>query len=277
MTSSVAVVTTVTGRHNHLLNQRHALVSGDRRPDQHVVVAMGDSQIRSLLTDEEACTVVELDVSEPLPLAWSRNIGAAVAIGGGARTLIFLDVDCIPSRGLVGRYASLVCTPPLRGNILCGQVAYVPDGIRYAEDVDLLAAQSTPHPARPRLDADQVVATSDYSLFWSLSFALASDSWQTLGGFCESYVGYGGEDTDFGQCARRAGMGMTWVGGADAYHQYHPVSDPPVEHLDQILANARMFEARWGWWPMQGWLEGFESAGLIQYDPSSRRWIRTSP
>lgn len=41
-------------------------------------------------------------------------------------------------------------------------------------------------------------------------------------------------------------MKLTWVGGADAYHQFHPVSDPPVEHPDDILINAGVFHRRWG-------------------------------
>jgi len=31
-----------------------------------------------------------------------------------------------------------------------------------------------------------------------------------------------------------------------------PISDPPIEHLADIIANAIVFEQRWGWWPMQG-------------------------
>jgi len=50
-------------------------------------------------------------------------------------------------------------------------------------------------------------------------------------------------------------LGLGWVGGARAYHQHHPVSSPPVEHLDDILRNGRLFHERWGEWPMTGWLE----------------------
>ncbi|WP_224160451.1 hypothetical protein, partial [Prevotella lacticifex] len=77
------------------------------------------------------------------------------------------------------------------------------------------------------------------------------------------YAGYGGEDTDFGQIAAAQDIPLCWVGGAHALHQYHPVSDPPVEHLDDILTNAALFHDRWGWWPMQGWLGAFEQRGLI--------------
>src|SRR4051794_37007942 len=47
---------------------------------------------------------------------------------------------------------------------------------------------------------------------------------------------------------------MSWVGGASAYHQYHPVSDPPVEYLEDILRNGQTFAKRWdgGRWE-DGW------------------------
>ncbi len=60
-------------------------------------------------------------------------------------------------------------------------------------------------------------------------------------GRCEQYIGYGAEDTDFGQVAASRGIALTWVGGAWAYHQYHPGSDPPVQHLTDIVRNAAIF------------------------------------
>jgi hypothetical protein len=115
-----------------------------------------------------------------------------------------------------------------------------------------------------------VAPTTDYELFWSLSFAVSTPTWQRIGGFFTGYRGYGGEDTDFGQLAAAAEVPMWWVGGADAFHQFHPVSDPPVEHLADILANAAVFQQRWGWWPMSGWLDGFEELGLIRRDDAGR-------
>jgi len=66
-----------------------------------------------------------------------------------------------------------------------------------------------------------------YELFWSLSFDLTAASWARIGGFCTDYAGYGGDDTDFGEKARSAGVPLDWVGGADASHQWHPVPRPP--------------------------------------------------
>ncbi|MEU3701636.1 hypothetical protein AB0E82_05040 [Streptomyces anulatus] len=93
-----------------------------------------------------------------------------------------------------------------------------------------------------------------------------------MGGFCEEYEGDGGEDTDYGQRARAAGVPLTWVGGAPAFHQYHPVSDPPVAHLRDILRNAETFHRRWGWWPMTDWLHAFADRGLAHWNPSTGRW-----
>jgi GT2 family glycosyltransferase len=112
-----------------------------------------------------------------------------------------------------------------------------------------------------------VVAGDNYDLFWSLSFAVTPATWRRIGGFCELYRGYGGEDTDFAHSAAGAGVGLRWVGGAHAFHQHHPVSNPPVQHLDDILRNAQVFHRRWGWWPMSGWLDAFAAQGLITWAP----------
>jgi hypothetical protein len=63
---------------------------------------------------------------------------------------------------------------------------------------------------------------------------------------------------------------MRWVGGAHAFHQFHPVSDPPVEHVHDIVRNAKVFHQRWGWWPMSNWLNAFEQRGLITRDRECR-------
>ena len=38
-------------------------------------------------------------------------------------------------------------------------------------------------------------------------------------------------------------IALTWVGGAWAYHQYHPSPDPPVQHLTDIVRNAAISTA----------------------------------
>ena len=106
---------------------------------------------------------------------------------------------------------------------------------------------------------------SRVELFWSLAFAVAPATHARVGGFDPGYVGYGAEDTDYAFRARAAGVPLAWVGDAWAHHQHHPVSSPPVEHLSDIARNARRFRARWGTWPMRGWLTAFADTGLIRW------------
>lgn len=99
-------------------------------------------------------------------------------------------------------------------------------------------------------------------------------TWSIIGGFDEQYVGCGGEDTEFGQRAAVKGVPLHWIGGAWAYHQFHPTADPPTQHLDDILRNAATFRRTWGWWPMSGWLHQFEQMGMARYDESMDVWSR---
>jgi len=100
-------------------------------------------------------------------------------------------------------------------------------------------------------------------MLWSLSLGASVEDWNAVGGFDERYEGYGGEDTDFGQRLKRAGGDMWWTRSAGAFHQWHPVSRPPVEHVADIVTNANLFYDTWGWYPMGGWLTEFERRGLV--------------
>ncbi|MHA3836087.1 glycosyltransferase family 2 protein [Terrabacter sp. AAH1] len=279
-----AVVTIVHRRHDHLARLLSGLAVQTRPPDVLVVVAMDDDDVepvvrRSPLAEHVPTVVVPSigRVRGRLPLAAARNLGAASAVQLGATRLVVLDVDCIPSPRLVERYCAVMEADDARRPLIwAGEVAYLPPapaGRDYLElDLDALAA---PHGARPVLAPDEVRVADDLRLFWSLSFATTARTWAAAGGFDEAYVGYGGEDTDFGQRLAHLGGAMVWVGGARAYHQHHPTNDPPTQHLDDIVANANRFARRWGWWPMEGWLEAFATLGLARRDPGGR-WRTTT-
>ncbi|KAA0090929.1 glycosyltransferase family 2 protein [Mycolicibacterium sp. P1-18] len=263
---NTAVVTAVRGRSAHLRKQLDGLDRSTEPVDRHVVVAVDDDDVAGQVEDTRA-TVVPLHSGSPrIPMAAARNLGARIAIDGGAELLVFLDVDCIPSPEMLGYYQRAAATPAHRDALLCGPVTYLPAPGRDGYDLDRLSELANPHPVRPAPPAGATVVGDDYHLFWSLSFAVTAATWQRIGGFSTDYAGYGGEDTDYAQRAAAAGVGLRWVGGAHAFHQFHPVSDPPVEHLADIVANAVTFQRRWGWWPMQGWLDAFERQGLISRD-----------
>lgn len=268
----VAVVTIVHGRREHLLNQAVALASGDRVPDDYVVVAMNEPSAIDWFTDHRfPPTVVNLEsAGSELPLAAARNLGARTAIDAGAELLVFLDVDCVATTGLVASYVEAAEKNPHA--LLSGAVGYLPAGVG-AFSVNRSAAAHF-HDFRPRLGTGET-APADPKLFWSLSFALTAATWRESGGFHEEYRGYGGEDTDFAQVAVSAGIEFLWVGGAEAFHQHHPSESPPVQHIDDILRNGRLFASRWGSWPMQGWLDAFEERGLAARDPQTGDWQRT--
>lgn len=254
---TVAVITIVHGRHDHLALQRTALARSSRLPDRHLVIAMGDPDI-------EADLHVPL-VDGRLPLARARNLGARAAIADGAEVLVFLDVDCLPDPELVAGYEWAATHPATCRDLLCGPVTYLPPPPPSGYDLDVVPSLGEPHSARPTPPPGSVERTTrGYELFWSLSFAVSRETWIDIGGFDEAYVGYGGEDTDFARRAERAGTAIAWVGDAHAFHQYHPVSSPPVEHVEDIVRNATIYRERWHEWPMQGWLEAFEQRGLVR-------------
>ncbi|WP_163802158.1 glycosyltransferase family 2 protein [Mycolicibacterium sediminis] len=240
--------------------QELGLAASSRTPDVRCVVAMDDDEVvRHVPSDAEVVPCARS--GDALPLARARNVGARRALDRGADLLVFLDVDCIPGATMLERYVAAHQRVD-RPTLLAGPVTYLPqasDG--YA--LDDLPAATRPHPARPNPSDGDLLDGTDHDLFWSLSFGASNTTWQRIGGFCEDYEGYGGEDTDFAATAASHGVALTWVGGAHAYHQHHPVSDPPVEHLRDIVANATVFRKRWGRWPMPGWLDEFERRGLI--------------
>jgi GT2 family glycosyltransferase len=264
-----AVITAVHGRGTHLRRQLRGLSRSTCRPDIHVIVAMSDpAAARIAIRNGERVHVVSLDATEGrLPVAAARNVGARTAIDYGAELLIFLDVDCIPGMEMIEHYHCAAVDSAHVDALLCGPVTYLdPPPPSGGYDLDALQTMVDPHPGRPVPDDGQILNSTDYALFWSLSFAVRTPTWNRIGGFCTDYIGYGGEDTDFGQLARQTKVPMRWVGGAHAFHQYHPVSNPPVEHLDDILRNSSIFHQRWGWWPMRDWLDEFVQRGLVRWD-----------
>jgi GT2 family glycosyltransferase len=289
-TGRVAVVTLAHGRHDHLRELLAGLRAGTRVPELLVVVAMDDDSVPDIARSDAPATTETHLVSVArqdgrLPLAAARNAGARRATQAGADVLVFLDVDCIPSPGLVERYATVAGSAgddgrpgsPTGPAAYAGAVHYLPPrptGRRHYGPEDL--ASSTPHPARPSLTGTVVQAADDIRLFWSLSFAMSAGDWEQVGGFDEGYLGYGGEDTDYAMRVQAAGGRLLWVGDAAAYHQHHPVEAPPYRHLEDIVRNANRFWDRWGYSPMEGWLDAFAAEGLVTLTGPSPRWVRTA-
>lgn len=265
-----AVITVASAaRREHLDRQRRVLA--ELADDIVRVEAWLDETPPDGIRDADTITLHVPPGPHGLRVGEGRNRAATAANAAGAELLVFLDVDCLPGPDLLSTYRAAAAATPAA--LLAGPVTYLASVQRPERAADL-PFLSRPHRARPALAPGETrrATTAEYDLFWSLSFAVTPAAWHGIGGFHPGYEGYGAEDTDLAWTARARGVELRWVGGADAYHQWHPVSSPPWQHLDDILRNGAAFHERWGVWPMGGWLDAFAAGGAIEHRGSG--WVR---
>lgn len=273
----VAVLTIAHRRHDALIAQVGGLSLGSRPPDLHVVVAMRDEDLarnRVPITTDRWPTLIRSApaAAKGLPLAAARNQAAQVAIDAGSTVLIFLDVDCIAGPRLVEIYAEAVLAARRPSPALwCGDIGYLPPQPVTGYPLNGLASLATFPDGCPVLPMRTVQDEPRFEVFRSASFAMSAADFTASGGFCPRYVGYGGEDIDFAQVVKAAGGSMTWLGGATAYHQHHESQSPP--DVEAVVRNANVFHERWGWWPMEGWLETFATRGLAKREGAESMWV----
>ncbi|GAA5228999.1 glycosyltransferase family 2 protein [Paeniglutamicibacter antarcticus] len=257
-----SVLVIAHGRTGHLRSLLEGVGRSTELPHEVVLVYMDEPY-----PEPVACCVplrvlhVSTGVGDAgLPLARARNTAARAA---EHPNLVFLDVDCIPSRTLFTALLDALQTGPVLAmaepRYLRGPLEEAPA----AGDASLLAA-SVSHHARKHLARN--TNSSHHEMFWSLGFAIEAKVFAPLGGFDEGFAGYGAEDTDLAFRARVAGVPMRFV-VEPLFHQHHAVHKPPLNHFDAIVLNARAFHARWDTWPMEGWLGAFTSMGLLEWDP----------
>lgn len=254
----VSVLTLASGRDTHLANLVRGLTQQTILPAELIVAVMQDE----LYTLPAApFPIRQMSVgADTLQLAQARNAAASAAVG---EVLVFLDMDCIPDPALVADYATH--SAELDG-LLMGEVLYLPGGATTAEwSFDRFAQVGVKHSDRRGPPPTGTEICADYRCFWSLNFAMRRDTFLKIGGFDESYWGYGGEDTDFGKTISTAGVPIAWMKGGLAYHQYHPHHMPPVHHLESVVRNAQLFEDKWGYRTMGHWLHAFGLMGLIDH------------
>lgn len=267
MAAKLSVLTLVKNREGHLANLVRGLERAEVPPDELIVVDMGSDRPVVVETTAFAANVIRMD-GQALPLAAARNMAAAHATG---EHLLFLDVDCIPGRALPGAMDAALAH---RDGLICAEVRYL--GPEDAEgdwrEADLLFS-GRPHPVRP-FPVEGLRIESNYGLFWSLAFGMRARTFESLGGFDEAFTGYGAEDTDFGFRTEQADIPLLFLGGACAFHQHHATYDPPLQHFDDIIRNARTFYGRWRRWPMDGWLRAFSERGLVSWSEDRLEILR---
>lgn len=250
---SVTIITLNKGRDAHLARLLEGLSRGSH-PAECIVVEMGSDPIP--LPDHGFPVRRVVMTSDGLPLARARNAGRQAA---HTEHLVFLDVDCIPSADLV---AGLDSDLTKVDGLICCEVFYLPaDAVRDDWSEVGLRTSGFSHPVR-HFPEKGVARTHNPGLFWSLAFGVRATTFDRLGGFDESFDGYGAEDTDLAFRADAAGVPILFSASGTAFHQYHQAYDPPLQHFSDIVRNARRFHARHGLWPMDGWLDAFARMGL---------------
>ncbi|MBL4678153.1 MAG: hypothetical protein JKY70_18390 [Mucilaginibacter sp.] len=258
--NDVSVIIIVKGRRIALLNTLSGLERGHELPAEVVLVHMNETPC-TLPEYSFPCSRHRLETQHPIPLAAGRNKGRSLA---KHQRLIFLDVDCIPCPSLIASYGAAWDDNAL----LSGQIRYLSKTAPTKENFPgSLEALSVADPIRSGIES------LPYELFWSLNFGCSQKVFDTIGGFDENFTGYGAEDTDFAFRAREKGIPIRNV-GAKAYHQHHKSYSPPINHISDIVVNARRFYEKWKTWPMEGWLHTFTAMGLIKWEDNLIELLR---
>jgi len=259
-----SIVTIVKGRRKQLANLLDSIKASTILPNDVQVVCMDD--LDGIATPDGLNVHIHLiNGIHELPLAAARNMGITAAETGN---VIFIDVDCIVSPTLFENMLMALKAD----NIITAYPLYLPvlpDTGNYAD----LKHKAVTHPARERIPVGQPV---EHLQFWSLIFAIQKQTFEKMGGFDESFMGYGAEDTDFAMTFHKAGFKLIFVHDY-VLHQYHDKYDPPVNHFHSIIENATRYRQKWNVLPMRHWLKTFEEMGLIKIDQADNIIVIQNP
>ena len=242
------------------------------RPEQHVVVAMGDGEAercRRLVGDTS--DVIGVGVPpDGLPLARARNAGARRALDAGADLLVFLDVDCIPGAALAAALRAAAAARP-RAAVRTGRLPAARAASGYP------AATCTRSPRRTPRGRSRRRTRSSAAAITRCSGRCPSRSPPRPGARSA-----GSARTTSATAARTPtsarsppAPASTSAGSAapgPTTSTTRPSPRPSSTSTD-ILRNAALFHRRWGWWPMRGWLTAFAERGLARHDPAADRWV----
>ena len=272
--NNISVCTIYAKRKLHLQNLVKGLILSSVYPDELVVVCMNDRLPDLPQTPFKIATANINTDRGTLPVAAARNKAAAVARGN---KLIFLDVDCISDRNLVNNFNYHL---EREDALYSGSVRYLSQdwhshdqrsqqapsfygGVICDWTFASLKQQSAFHRLQGTAPEEKEKRPHPYELFWSLNFGIRKQTFENLGGFDERYDGYAGEDTDLAFTARSHHLPHYKI-AALAYHQFHDSHTPPLNHLADIVCNARVFYDKWQILPMDKWLKQFADLGYIE-------------
>ena len=254
--NNISLCTIYANRQLHLQNLVRSVLESQLKPDRLVIVCMND-RLPDLPATPFPIESVTIKVKDSrFPLAAARNKAAEIATG---EKLIFLDVDCICDRHLLEVFDYHLNQADA---LYLGSIRYLHRHWQKRNWTLDLEQQSSPHELQGQEVRGKERISHPYEMFWSLCFGIRKKTFERIGGFDPDYLGYGGEDTDFSFQARSHKIPLYKI-SARAYHQFHPSFTPPLNHLEEIVNNARVFYRKWNILPMEKWLRQFADLGYI--------------
>ena len=253
--NNISLCTIYAKRKTHLQNLVKGLIDSSIHPDRLIVVCMNDRLPELPATSFPIDTATIETSNNYLPLAAARNKAASMATES---KLIFLDVDCLCDRHLIKIFNYHL---EREDALYSGSVRYLHSNWQQNQTLDL-SKQSTPNKLQGTAVEGKEKAVHPYELFWSLCFGIRKKTFDKIGRFDTDYLGYGAEDTDFSFRARSQNIPLYKI-SALAYHQFHTNYDPPLNHLEEIVSNSRVFYDKWKMFPMKKWLDRFADLGYI--------------
>ncbi|MGD1920614.1 MAG: glycosyltransferase family 2 protein [Pleurocapsa sp.] len=266
--ANISVCTIYANRQSHLMNLIAGLRASTTSFNELVIVTMNDELPQLPAVPFSIKTAAINTNNNFLPLAAARNKSAELATG---EKLVFLDIDCIANQDAIALFNYHL---DREDALYQGSIRYLESGWQQKQwTYNSLQQQSALHKLQGKQVINRNKISHPYQLFWSLCFGIRKKTFDNLGGFDESYSGYGGEDTDFSFTARQHNL-LLYKVSALAYHQFHPSYSPPLNHLEEIVNNAEVFYKKWNVLPMSKWLEQFADKGYIQLQDNRLKIIK---
>ncbi|WP_151772167.1 glycosyltransferase [Streptomyces abyssomicinicus] len=228
--------------------------------------------------------------------AAARNAGARLA---GAPVLVFLDTGTLAGPGFLqghlahhtGRdgeagpkvvigytygYRPFDPTPGLAEAV----AELSPEDVhrRYGEDPSF---QDCRHPEFASVDFDADALPMPWIMSWTVNLSVTTEDFWRVGGFDETFEGWGVEDLDLGLRLYKAGAGFRV--GREAWAIETPHERDPAGNAESVVHNAlhllRKFpepavELNWAWFATGDWLVQDNSATLHGRYASLLDWTR---
>lgn len=154
----------------------------------------------------------------------SRNIGACLAQG---KLLIFIDADILLNPLALSAYAYWLSQPYLQSQLLYGYYgqmihSFAPS-VWFPETVVLWEDSRFPFDRKSgELVIEPTLGVDLPRWCWSGNMGISRATYEQLGGFNESFVGWGREDSEFALRALLQGRQIHFTLDSWAEHQVHP-------------------------------------------------------